>query len=155
MSDTDIKALRDLLARATQQTLVVEFDPPKDSDITTVAWVASYCIGFRSGIPGGNYRDDLHGDEAADAALLAAARNNLPALLDRLEAQERRVADLSAALTRLLSALDKEASASMTWENAKQNFSTDEPELLAFTKATVAAASAMKVAHKVLDDSNG
>ena len=50
----------------------------------TVAWVGDYRVrvGIETGVKGGNYRDGLHGDEMADAHLIAAAPEMYEALRD-------------------------------------------------------------------------
>ena len=75
MSTVDIAALRDLLAEATPG--------PCDADASDIAahMIALY-----------NDRDD------ANAAIITAAVNALPALLDELEAARERIAELEVAL---------------------------------------------------------
>ena len=58
------------------------------STLATVAWVGDYRVrvGTETGVKGGNYRDGLHGDEMADAHLIAAAPDLLAALREIAEA---------------------------------------------------------------------
>ena len=52
---------------------VTPYDGYKQTTLATVAHVGDYVVGIETGRVGGNYRDGLHGDDRADATLIAAA----------------------------------------------------------------------------------
>ena len=87
--DIDTKRLRELLEAATPGGGWISERRMQGAQTVTIAVVGDYIVGIRTpGIPGGNYRDADLGPCDADAELIAAAVNALPALLDKAEAYD-------------------------------------------------------------------
>jgi hypothetical protein len=68
---------------------VAECPMDDKSDLATIAHCGEWRIGFHTGVPGGNYRDGLHGSDEADARLIAASAELLEACEAMIEWDDR------------------------------------------------------------------